>query len=993
MRKNVAIRLGGEGAPEVKRMFDDIATSGDTSAIRLARSFEREGKNVEAAIQRQANTAAKLEMAYGGITPRNVERFAGNRDDVGKSAQASALVFNQAYMQMETRARALVFAIDPAAAAQDRFNAEMVEARALVSAGVLSLDQYVAKLRVEQNALDQVSAAHQRGGVSAGAHRQAMIGVSYQVQDFFTQISMGANPINAFAVQGAQLAGQFANVEGKAGSVARFLMGPWGLAITGGLMLAGMFTKGLFEQGESLDDLVEKLRKDAEESQRAARAKDMFRGSIDGLDEAMRMQNDTLRESINLEKTSAERAYESANANVRLAEALTAATRARLEDQRALLQAEMRRASGPGEANERAALNLPRIVGQIDETEAALERIGSVEQRLRQQLTAFGVDVAIETGKRSNDAIAMINRRYDGEITAIRKRGRELARAGQDATAWAERETAAIEKRREASLKEAREREQKTRTPGLGTQINAERSAQLLMTAQRYNGLSENTASGRSSLRTLFSEANQNIDPKMVAWCAAFVNAVLATNGLPGTNSLAARSFLDYGTATNKPQMGDIVVLKRGSNQAQGHVGFYAGEQNGKVMVTGGNQGDAVSTAGFNRRDVLGFRRAPTDAATFKDEAQQAREYERDLARLTERYDPLSAAAARYAEELQKIAAAQGRNEIGEEVADRYRRGALNTFESEKAKLSGADVAVQNALKIMDQLRQAERQRDKSRADALAQMMAGQEDSLALARGELSLTAANDNVREGTLAKLRLILDLKRLGVSADSAEGAQLIANQATLEDIYQQIERQRRAWDEIRGFGTEFADTVLSPSTWEDWGEGGRRILDMLKSEFIKLALLNPLKNMINGDKALPTLGSIMGLFAGGGGVPVPDNSSAYAAFAASLPRSAAGTHHSSGGAMLLGEFGPELAYLPRGSQVSTANDTRRLLAANDRGRAGPTVNIYADRAVLADEVRTWVADGMALAAAQGAAGGAMMGEAQMAANQAKKLGRSWG
>lgn len=989
MRKNIAIRLGGEGAPEVKRMLDDIATSGDAAAQRMARSFQRADQDAEASMRRRADAAAKLEVAFGGITPRNVERFAGNNNEPGKSAQASALVFNQAYQQMENRARALVLAINPAAAAQDRFNAEISEARALVAAGVLSLDQYVEKLRHEQAALDAVADAQKRGGVSAGAHRQAMIGASYQVQDFFTQVSMGANPMNAFAVQGAQLAGQVANIEGKAGNVARFFMGPWGMAITAAMLVGSMFTKGLFDQGETIDSLIDKLRDEANQRSRNENAQRQFGSTLEGVTEKIRQQREELDRLAKSHQSMAERMLQEridavSEASTALRKEMDDARSASATAEQAVIGARAtgdmselaRRQAAATEARERAA------VAEKKYLEAILE--GRVAQNA----------LAIEQAKLMADATGRITQDYDKRIAKIKEEDEARIRAGKNARADSIARITQLEKEKKAELDAAAESNRRTSTPSLGAQLSADRSAQLLTTAQRYNGLSENSASGNAALRGLFKEANQNIDPKMVAWCAAFVNAVLATNGLPGTDSLAARSFLDYGTATNKPQMGDIVVLKRGSNQAQGHVGFYAGEQNGKVMVTGGNQGDAVSTAGFNRRDVLGFRRAPTDAATFKDEAQQAREYERDLARLTERYDPLSAAAARYAEELQKIAAAQGRGEIDADTASRYQRGALLAFDTDKAKISGADVAAQNALKIMDQLRQSERQRDKSRVDALAQMMAGQEDSLALARGELSLTAANDNVREGTLAKLRLILDLKGLGVSADSAEGAQLIANQATLEDIYQQIERQRRAWDEIRGFGTEFADTVLSPSTWEDWGEGGRRILDMLKSEFIKLALLNPLKNMINGDKALPTLGSIMGLFAGGGGVPVPDNSSAYAAFAASLPRSAAGTHHSSGGAMLLGEFGPEMAWLPRGSQVSTANDTRRLLAGNDRGPKAPTINIYADRAVLADEVRGWVQQGVSMAASQGAAGGAQIAEAENVAAASRRLGSGrWG
>lgn len=143
--------------------------------------------------------------------------------------------------------------IDPAFAAQQRFNREIGEARTLISAGAISLDDYVAKLRMEQAALDEASGAHGRVGNGANQMRQAMAGASYQVQDLVTQISMGANPIQAFVIQGGQLAGQFQFVEGRAGAVARFLMGPWGLALQIGMMAAAPLVAKLFEGSKAAD--------------------------------------------------------------------------------------------------------------------------------------------------------------------------------------------------------------------------------------------------------------------------------------------------------------------------------------------------------------------------------------------------------------------------------------------------------------------------------------------------------------------------------------------------------------------------------------------------------------------------------------------------------------------------------------------------------------------------------------------------------------------
>ncbi len=100
------------------------------------------------------------------------------------------------------------------------------------------------------------------------------------------------------------------------------------------------------------------------------------------------------------------------------------------------------------------------------------------------------------------------------------------------------------------------------------------------------------------------------------AWCAAFVGACLERVGISSTRSLRARSYLDWGTPTDKPASGAIVVLKRGSNPAQGHVGFLVGMTSTHIVVLGGNQSNAVTVAAFSRDLVLGFREAAAARAS-----------------------------------------------------------------------------------------------------------------------------------------------------------------------------------------------------------------------------------------------------------------------------------------------------------------------------------------------------------------------------------------
>jgi phage-related protein len=56
------------------------------------------------------------------------------------------------------------------------------------------------------------------------------------------------------------------------------------------------------------------------------------------------------------------------------------------------------------------------------------------------------------------------------------------------------------------------------------------------------------------------------------------------------------------------------------------------------------------------------------------------------------------------------------------------------------------------------------------------------------------------------------------------------------------------------------------------------------------------------------------------------------------------AMGTNFAPGGLAVVGERGPELVTLPRGSKVDTANETSKLL-----GKGDTTINVYSQKAVM--------------------------------------------
>ncbi len=94
-------------------------------------------------------------------------------------------------------------------------------------------------------------------------------------------------------------------------------------------------------------------------------------------------------------------------------------------------------------------------------------------------------------------------------------------------------------------------------------------------------------------------------------WCAAYVGSVLKTCKLDYLQTLHARDYLEYGKRTNKPVVGDIVVMWRGDvSSTLGHVAFYLHMDTKYVYVLGGNQSNTVSVQTYKRDRVLSFREA-----------------------------------------------------------------------------------------------------------------------------------------------------------------------------------------------------------------------------------------------------------------------------------------------------------------------------------------------------------------------------------------------
>lgn len=180
--------------------------------------------------------------------------------------------------------------------------------------------------------------------------------------------------------------------------------------------------------------------------------------------------------------------------------------------------------------------------------------------------------------------------------------------------------------------------------------------------------------------------------------------------------------------------------------------------------------------------------------------------------------------------------------------------------------------AKETLTKIIERLRDAYAGANAEQHRSAAQEIeAGQKDQLELMQRELSLMGAGDNARRLEIVRLQTIQGLKRDLIPLDSEDAAKILENADNLERMNQQLDQARQGRQEITGMFDDMASHLQDffsegDLSWKAFGDLGKSVLKDIINEMIKLSLINPLKNAIEGANN-PTLGSLGGGGSGGG------------------------------------------------------------------------------------------------------------------------------
>ncbi|HXF88302.1 MAG TPA: phage tail length tape measure family protein [Xanthobacteraceae bacterium] len=146
----------------------------------------------------------------------------------------------------------------------------------------------------------------------------------------------------------------------------------------------------------------------------------------------------------------------------------------------------------------------------------------------------------------------------------------------------------------------------------------------------------------------------------------------------------------------------------------------------------------------------------------------------------------------------------------------------------------------------------------------------GQQFAIEQMQAEIAFVGKSVEEKDRFIARLRAEQDLRRQGISVASEEGQMILANAERLAALNAQLDRAReivQGWQSVFDSAmNRFADLLAQGKLdWKSWGEAARAVIVDINRELIKLAITNPLKNLLFGGNA-PTLATSGGGLLGG-------------------------------------------------------------------------------------------------------------------------------
>lgn len=167
-------------------------------------------------------------------------------------------------------------------------------------------------------AAGDVYTAHNKMGIATNNARIAQMELQHVVRGSVDQFAAGASASTIFAQHIASVAEAASFMGGSLGAVGEILSGPWGIAITAGVAILATFIARHHDASDSVEGLVEKLKKHHEQALLNADANEIWQHSIDGVIESEKSLADQLEKGLIVQSVAQRQALANAQTLVAL---------------------------------------------------------------------------------------------------------------------------------------------------------------------------------------------------------------------------------------------------------------------------------------------------------------------------------------------------------------------------------------------------------------------------------------------------------------------------------------------------------------------------------------------------------------------------------------------------------------------------------------------------------------------------------------------------
>jgi hypothetical protein len=922
--RQVSIRIGVTGKDDVKRAFDEVGKAGQDAFAKVGTAMDAAGTAADREAQRLQRLAqAAKQAAAADAAQQNFNRVLGVGTSNAGSARDSAKVFMDAAKaaeDLESRTRALRAQIDPLGAAQARLNAEIAEANALFRAGAITAQEQSAAHALAQTRFNGTAKALGAVGASTKLTSAQLVNLSYQFNDVVVSLAGGQRPLMVLLQQGSQISQVFgpgAGITGilkGVGQALATLITPTTLLVGGIVAVGGaaLYAYGSFVSsekrleaalggvGRAAGATVGDLNEIADAAASAGRvsvsaARDMEEAflrtgrigvsSFVDLIAVARNYAATTGEDVDAAVKELAAAFadpgkgaDALNAKVGFLDDRTrqyVKTLAAQNDftgaQRALLDALKGSLVDAGETTTalgRAWDFVKRNASNaLDSIGSGIDRVfsgPSLEQRLRdlqqERSVATGPWGARPLFTRSVSTI-------DAEIAAVQAQLDALHQQVQAAAADAAASRTSVLAGDIArsltpgfeDLQKLKEEQAKLKA-ALDDPLARQKIADLTQVSAAYDAVSRAITTWLGP-----AEKARRLDELEIAALQAKTPAQRAAIAeerrrieLSGEAVTAATAEADITRAGTKAAADATQAIRDQS---------LALDVNTRATLA---VADAWLKGAAAAAEAEARRKALTEAIkNGADVELRTREL------LQDQIAEQASQSAKSAADLDAQAAAQRR--VNDAVAagllsSEQARRAIQTEQALRPLIVAEALAEGDAketlTRVIDALRGAYGRLNSEEARAAAlQTMEGQHDQIALLQKQIELVGEGESQRAVVIAQLQAEQQLRQRGIALTSAEGQAIVANAAAIEHLNQSLAQSQAATQELQGltdsvFG-HFSELIAEGKLdWNSWADAGRAALLDIEQEMVKLALLNPLKNLLFGT-SLPTLSSVGGIF----------------------------------------------------------------------------------------------------------------------------------